>query len=253
MTFTTPTWFELGERARNVLTANQSLRSWVAVLFLVFGLAACSPTSAPDRSIELSSARVSDGQLATATNALTRDAEEAALAGTFLGQIINPPVLVQDFVAPSTVDGVTSLNDLAGTWRMIFFGYMHCPDFCPLTLVDYKQTKALLGEDAAAVTFVFISVDAVRDPPDKMRAYLANFDPDFVGYSVPDVTLSRIQPDYGFYYERQLGSGEGAVYTIDHSTRSYLLDPDGRLRASFAYDTPPEALAEALRWYVTHK
>lgn len=187
------------------------------------------------------------------TDALTTAALRAEADDVFVGDIANPPVAVQDFSAPSTDADVTRLSDLNGRWRLIFFGYMHCPDFCPLTLVDYKNAKAALAEAAAEVDFVFISVDADRDAIELMQAYLANFDPDFVGFSADDATLAHIQPDYGFYYERRLDSGSDAVYTIDHSTRSYLLDREGVLRTTFAYDTDPELIAGALQWYLAHE
>lgn len=130
---------------------------------------------------------------------------------------------------------------------------MHCPDFCPLTLVDYTQAKEALGSTADQVTFIFISVDAARDTPEQLQTYLAHFDSNFVGFAADDATLARIQPDYGFYYERRLESESEAIYTIDHSTRSYLLDRDGVLRTSFAYDTDPEVMAAALHWYLAHE
>jgi len=188
-----------------------------------------------------------------APDTLTESALAAVNSGVYVGQVVNPPVQVQDFAAPGSDPDLTQLSDTNGTWRVIFLGYMHCPDFCPLTLVDYRQTKALLGEAAADVTFMFISVDSVRDTPEAVRRYLNNFDPAFVGFSPDDTTLSRIQPDYGFYYERRLDEGTQAVYTIDHSTRSYLLDRDGVLRASFAYDTDPQQIADALLWYMENE
>jgi protein SCO1/2 len=186
-------------------------------------------------------------------DALTTASLEAVAAGTYVGQVIDPPIQVQDFEAPSSHADITRFSDTDGTWRVIFFGYMHCPDFCPLTLVDYKHAKAKLGDAVDDVTFVYVSVDAVRDTADALENYLANFDTAFVGYSADDLTLARIQPDYGFYYERRMEAGSQAVYTIDHSTRSYVVDRDGVLRTSFAYDTEPEAIASALRWYIEHE
>lgn len=184
---------------------------------------------------------------------LTALAQIAVANEQYVGQVVDPPIQVQDFQAPASDDGLNHLSDTNGTWRVIFFGYMHCPDFCPLTLVDYRQAKALLGDSAHDVTFMFISVDAIRDTPDAIRRYLANFDSDFIGFSPDDMTLSQIQPDYGFYYQRRLDEGTQSIYTIDHSTRSYLLDRDGVLRASFAYDTDPQMIADALLWYLENE
>lgn len=189
----------------------------------------------------------------TAPDALTQQALTAVAQGQYVGQVVNPPVPVADFAQPSTHPDIHAFSDLNGQWRVIFFGYMHCPDFCPLTLVDYRTVKEQLPPNIVDdVTFIFISVDAIRDTPDKMEAYLANFDPAFVGFAPDDETLAHLQPSYGFYYQRRLDEGEQAIYTVDHSTRSYLVDPDGYLRASFAYDLPPQQIATALRWYIRH-
>ncbi len=184
---------------------------------------------------------------------LTRAAESAVADDIYVGQVVNPPIQVYDFEAPGSDEDLTRLSDTNGTWRVIFFGYMHCPDFCPLTLSEYRRVKAELGEEAENVTFMYISVDSVRDRPEYLRRYLDNFDPDFVGFSPDDETLNRMQPDYDFYYLRRMEEGSQAVYTVDHSTRSYLLDRDGVLRASFAYMTEPRAIADALRWYIEHE
>lgn len=184
---------------------------------------------------------------------LTLAALEAMEQGVYVGKVINPPVQVQDFEAPGSLETLTHLGDTDGTWRVIFFGYMHCPDFCPLTLTDYKKAKAFLGDAASEVTFIYISVDSIRDSPQAMQRYLANFDPDFVGFSPDDATLAQIQPDYGFYYQRRMESDSQAYYTVDHSTRSYVLDREGVLRTSFAYDTEPSVIADALVWYLEHE
>lgn len=173
--------------------------------------------------------------------------------GTYLGEVITPPLRMQDFVLPSSQPEITRLSDLNGQWRLIFFGYLHCPDFCPMTLSEYRQVKRLLGADEANVTFIYISMDAARDTPEAIRDYLANFDTAFVGFSGDDATLARIQPDYGFYYRRRVVEGSRIEYVVDHSTRTYLLDREGYLRSTFTYDTEPETVAAAIAWYIAHE
>jgi protein SCO1/2 len=168
----------------------------------------------------------------------------------YAGEVVDPPVQLQDFMMPSSTGVDMRLSDLDGRWRLVFFGYLHCPDFCPLTLTEYRQVKRLVGDAAAQVAFVYISVDGVRDTPQALHDYLDNFDAEFIGMSGDDETLAHIQPDYGFYYSRRLGSDPQAIYTIDHSTRTYLIDPQRRLRATFTYDVSPEQIARAIAWYV---
>ncbi|HUN10310.1 MAG TPA: SCO family protein [Aggregatilineales bacterium] len=168
----------------------------------------------------------------------------------YVGEVVQPPILLQDFTMPASTGASMHLSDLNGSWRVMFFGYLHCPDFCPMTLTEYKRVKALLGETGEQVKFLYVSVDGVRDTPEALRRYLANFDPTFIGLSGDDETLAQIQPDYDFYYRRRLPGGSQAVYVIDHSTRSYLIDPQGRLRATFTYDIEPAQIAEAIAWYI---
>lgn len=205
-----------------------------------------APTAAPTRPAD---ATQSVAAIATAFGV------EAAAAsqGVSLGTVINPPLLVRDFTLPASTGSDLSIHDLDGKYRMIFFGYLHCPDFCPLTMAEFKRVKQLLGDDADQVEFIYISVDGARDTPELIGRYLANFDPTFIGFSGDDGTLARIQPDYGFYYQRRLGTGTAAEYVVDHSTRSYLLDREGRLRSSFTYDTEPQTIADALRWYIQNE
>lgn len=214
------------------------------------------PTLAPTATIVITAAPDDDQPAPAQTlepDALTLAALDAMKSGVYVGQVLNPPVQTRDFEAPASETDISRLSDTAGKWRVIFFGYMHCPDFCPLTLMDYKKAKAFLGDAADEVEFLYISVDSIRDTPEAMARYLANFDSQFIGFSPDDATLIEIQPDYGFYYKRSMGTGPRAVYTVDHSTRSYVLDRDGVLRTSFAYDTEPQTIADALLWFVEHE
>lgn len=175
---------------------------------------------------------------------------QAQVESVFIGDVLNPPILLQDFELPSSTGDPMHLSDLRGSWLVVFFGYLHCPDFCPLTLTEYKRVKQLLGNDAESVKFVYVSVDGVRDTPQAIRDYLDNFDADFIGFSGDDATLAQIQPDYGFYYQRRLDDSEQPIYVIDHSTDSYLIDPNGFLVSKFHYDTDPRDVTRAILWYL---
>ena len=166
-------------------------------------------------------------------------------------RMLHPPLTVQDFTLPASTGSDLSLSDLQGRWVVMFFGYTRCPDFCPLTLSDYRQVKRLLGDQADQVVFLYVSVDGFRDTPDVLANHLTIFDPEFLGMSGDDQTLSRIQPDYDFYYRRQVVEGSPTRYVVDHSTRSYILSPAGQLVASLAYQAPPEFTANLLRDYIT--
>jgi protein SCO1 len=170
----------------------------------------------------------------------------------YRGDLVEPPIQVQDFTLPSSTGNTQKLSDLNGRWRVIFFGYMHCPDICPLTLADFTLTKEALHTDAEQVEFIYISFDATRDEQQALADYLGNFDPSFIGFIADNATLARIQPDYGFYYSRRMDDSPQALLQVEHSGRSYLVDPQGYLVASFPYHLEPSVMAEALRWHIVN-
>lgn len=163
----------------------------------------------------------------------------------YTGTVYDPPVQLSVFSLPSSTGQPLSLSDLNGRWTLLFFGYTHCPDFCPTTLAEFKQIKDQLGDKAADVQFVFISVDGQRDTPSVLKEYLTRFDPTFIGLSGDDQTLERIGSDYSLFYERHDEDGT-ANYLVDHTTRTYLIDPNGLLWVTYAFGTEPEVITNSI-------
>jgi protein SCO1/2 len=150
---------------------------------------------------------------------------------------VEPPIALTDFTLPASTGEDVSLSDLSGDYALVFFGYTHCPDFCPTTLAEFAEIKQDLGEDAERVQFVFVSVDGERDTPDVLANYVTRFDPAFVGLQGDDETLAQIGGDYGLSYELHNDEAdESGNYAVDHTTFSYLVDPQGRLRALISYN-----------------
>jgi protein SCO1/2 len=56
--------------------------------------------------------------------------------------------------------GATVTNETyRGKWLVMFFGFTHCPDICPMTLSKIASMMELLGQDAQKVQPLFITVD----------------------------------------------------------------------------------------------
>lgn len=146
---------------------------------------------------------------------------------------IDPPRVLSDFTLTRQDSTPFSLSELRGHMALIYFGYTHCPDVCPLTLAIFKQIKQALGTDADQVAFVFISVDGERDTPQVMSAYLTPFDPSFIGLTGDKATLTRIGTDYDLYFEKRAATGNSKDYTVDHSSNIFLIDREGRLSAVY--------------------
>ena len=173
---------------------------------------------------------------------------------------INPPQTLTDFAAIDTNGESTSLSDLRGKWAMVYFGYANCPDFCPLTMAQFVQIKAMLGARADEFDFVMVSIDPERDTPEIIRTYLNNFDSTFVGMLVDPQTLVPIENEYGLTINvpeagtlvpHSMPGMENAAaldggYLIDHTTYSYLIDPDGNLRVIFSFNTSAQTMFDEI-------
>ena len=133
------------------------------------------------------------------------------------------------------------MSEQAGKIVLVFFGYTYCPDVCPTTLAEFKQIKSALGKYADDVEFVFVSVDPERDTPERLAEYVQAFDADFNGVFIAPDQLPGVLGKYGAVAEIQpAASGDPDAYTIDHTARTYLIDPQGRLYLSYAFGTPVE-------------
>ena len=139
-----------------------------------------------------------------------------------------------------------TLADFRGMAVVLFFGYTHCPDICPTTLVDMAEVMKKLGSDAARVQVLFVTLDPERDTAAVLSQYVPAFDPGFLGLSGDAAATQRAAQEFKIFYEKRAGSTPSA-YTVDHSAQSYVIDPQGRLRLFVRYDRIAQDLAEDLR------
>jgi protein SCO1/2 len=141
---------------------------------------------------------------------------------------------------------VRSLQDFKGKAVVVFFGYTQCPDVCPTTMADIAQAKKLLGGEGAKVQGVFITIDPERDTPELLKAYVANFGPDFVALRGTPEQTAAVAKDFKVYYKKVEGKTAGS-YTMDHSAASFIYDPQGRLRLYARYGAGAQVLADDLK------
>ncbi|HTY99383.1 MAG TPA: SCO family protein [Rhodocyclaceae bacterium] len=145
------------------------------------------------------------------------------------------------------VGGTLGNADLAGHWTLLDFGYTFCPDICPTTLAALKDVKArLVATGIAPPRVIFVSVDPARDTPERLNDYVRFFDPDFLGATGDDAALAPLAQNLGVHYQR-LDERDKQHYTVDHSAAVYLIDPRGRLRATFSWPHDPAAIAADYR------
>jgi len=139
-----------------------------------------------------------------------------------------------------------SLADYRGKVVLIFFGYTQCPDFCPTTLANLATAVRELGPDAARVQVLFITVDPERDTQELLSRYVPAFDPTFIGLYGDAAATAATAKEFRILYQKQPGPTPGS-YTMDHSTGTFVFDPQGRLRVYESYTQGPDAIAHDIR------
>jgi len=152
-----------------------------------------------------------------------------------------------DFTLESA-SGPVSLKDYRGKLVLLYFGYTFCPDICPTSLAATAEgLKLLKPEEAARVAMIFISVDPERDTPARLKEYVEFFHPNLVGVTGKPENLAEIAKRYGVFYAKQKVDTAGGGYVVDHSSDTYMLDPDGQLIGKIAHATPPDQVVAEIR------
>jgi len=137
-------------------------------------------------------------------------------------------------------------EQLRGKWALVFFGYMSCPDVCPMTLFDIARVLRLLGTSADKVVAVFISVDPERDDVTRLRDYVSSFDARIVALSGPAERIAKSAASFGVSYYKISGATP-TDYTIAHSAFISLVGPEGGILGRYSTETAPEEFVSKLR------
>lgn len=165
--------------------------------------------------------------LVLAATWLAAQAVPALKAGVF-----EPPRQAPEFALRGSDGQELSLARYRGKLVLMSFGFTHCAAVCPTTLATLAQARQALGPQAGAVQVVFVTVDPDRDDAARLKAYLAAFDPSFVGGSGRPEVLAAMRKDYGVVANK-VPMSDG--YAVDHSASTFLIDRDGKLRAMMPY------------------
>ena len=141
------------------------------------------------------------------------------------------------FQLQSQGQGPINETSLLGNWSFVFFGYLSCPDVCPNTLHELNTFQRLLydetGTEPDDLQVIFISVDPDRDSTAKLASYVAHFNQKFIGATAGKGAIDRLTRQFGAAYEIEAETAPGQ-YLVVHTSAIFLVDPFGRLVATFS-------------------
>ncbi|WP_287799036.1 SCO family protein [Acidiphilium sp.] len=133
-----------------------------------------------------------------------------------------------------------------GKWMLVYFGYSHCPDECPLTLEKMTIMMNALGPIAKHVAPIFITIDPARDKPPVLKKYLSKFGPDLIGLTGTSAEIAKVAHEYAVYYDANQHEKSGTS-VIGHSTFIYLMSPDGKFDNLFPVNITVPQLVQVVR------
>lgn len=152
----------------------------------------------------------------------------------------------RDFTLTDAAGARRSLADYHGKVVVLFFGYTHCPDVCPTTLAQLAQARRLLGADAERVQVLFVTLDPERDTPQLLQRYVPAFDPSFVGLTGSRQQIEVAAREFKVFFQKVDGPTPDS-YTLDHSSGSFVFDPQGRVRLYLSDKSRPDQIAPDLK------
>ena len=133
---------------------------------------------------------------------------------------------------------------------LVYFGYLSCPDVCPLTMADTTTgLRELTPEEADRVDVAFVTVDLPRDDGARIASYLDHFFPDDGAHALraaDDGSLNRVTYEFGAKWEAE-AHAPGDFYAVAHTGDTYVVDDQGRIVWTWPYGTTGDEIATALR------
>jgi protein SCO1/2 len=164
---------------------------------------------------------------------------ESLNAGAF-----DPPRAAPDFSQRGSDGATVELSRFRGKVVVLYFGFSSCPKVCPTTLATLAEARKKLGDEGKSLQIVYVTVDPERDDAERLRKYLAGFDPTFVGGTGSEEQLEAARRAFGILAAKQTS---GSDYTFSHSSYTYLIDRKGNLRALMPYGQPSDAYVHDVR------
>lgn len=163
--------------------------------------------------------------------------------------ILTMPAQSQDigtgFSLTATDGRLIGPAELRGRPYLLFFGFTHCPEICPMALSEISLRLQDLGRDGDKLLPVFVTVDPARDTVQHLRDYLEWFDPRILGLTGTEDQIQTAARAFRATY-RKVPLRDGG-YTMDHTAAIMLMDAEGNFFGHIDYRDDPAAQLGALR------
>lgn len=144
-------------------------------------------------------------------------------------RLLDAPRTLPDFSLTGSDGQTIDKTTLAGRYTLVFLGFTHCPDVCPMTLQDLAKAEKLWAGLPAGQQprILFVSVDPERDTPEQLAKYTTFFSPTILSGTSDIPALTRLASSLNMVFAKvPLDEGD---YSIDHTSWVAVLDPEAHL------------------------
>ncbi|KGM57183.1 hypothetical protein N799_10090 [Lysobacter arseniciresistens ZS79] len=165
-------------------------------------------------------------------------------------RLFQPPRELPDFSLRQS-DGTQLVpGELKGHWTLVFLGFTHCPDVCPMTLAQLSQAQKQWEAIPESIRprVLFVSVDPERDSPDRIGEYAHAFHKDTLAATADIPALEKFAASLSMVFAK-VPPEDGAPadqYSVDHSASMAVLDPQGRMSGLVQPPFDPNLIAADL-------
>jgi protein SCO1/2 len=167
--------------------------------------------------------------------------------GEIVGTVLGNPLPRPRFTLTTTRgEPYAFAEETAGRLTLLFFGYTSCPDICPMHMAHIAAVLHKATPDVARqVDVVMVTVDPGRDTPERLRAWLDQFDPSFVGLTGTPEQLGEAQR--AVRMPPAVRQGDGPDYLMGHAAyvvaftaddSAHVVYPAGTRQSDWAHDLP---------------
>jgi protein SCO1/2 len=148
--------------------------------------------------------------------------------------LLNPPNPVPEFDLVDQHGTAIDETVFQGQWDLVFFGFTHCPDICPMTLQILAAARSELEQNGQSPLprIVLVSVDPERDTPEILAQYVDYFGEGNLGITGTLEEITKLTSGLGIYFQKQESDDDN--YGVDHSAAVLAIDPDGGFHALFS-------------------
>lgn len=160
--------------------------------------------------------------------------------------LLPAPLELPEFALTDQDGNPADRSFFEGQWDLVFFGFTHCPDVCPMTLQTLATARRQLADNGMQELprIVLVSVDPERDSPEDLKTYVEYFGDDVAGLTGSEDALRVLTDGLGIFFQRMASDDEN--YNVDHSAVVLVLNPSGQFTALFSTPHRPSAFVNDL-------